>query len=76
MDKIEIKIENIKASIAVTDLKCVDCFGDPKIHVGFNVEFNSFDYKFSTSFKDKLHKWFKSNKIVDGTKFSVDYFLY
>lgn len=69
MDKLQIKIENIKASIIISDLRCVDWPGDPKMHIGFNVEFDSFDYKFSTDFSEMFYSQFEFkrgvNQIID-----------
>ena len=69
--KNEIKIENSKASITVSNFKCVeDAYpGDPKIHVSFDVCFESHEYKFSTNFSEMVFCQFDFkkgiNQIVD-----------
>ena len=58
----EIKIENTKAAIIISNLKCVDCPGDPKMHIGFDVSFELPGYKFSTNFSEMLWDQFNVSR--------------
>jgi len=69
MSQYEVKIANAKAAVVISNLKCVDCPGDPKMHVGFDVSFESYEYKFKVNFSEMLYMQFDFKR---GTSQIVD----
>lgn len=69
--KSEIKIENAKTSVTVSNLKCTedDYPNCPRMHVSFDVSFESHEYSFSTNFSEMFYTQFDfkrgANQIID-----------
>lgn len=69
MKDYKVKIENPETSITISDFKCVDCVGDPKLHLSFALNIDSLGCKFSAIFTEMVVYQFDfkqdENEIVD-----------
>jgi hypothetical protein len=61
----QIKIENGKGSIVVSNLRCIDFKKGLGYHVAFDIEANSPDFTLNTNFSEVLVLQFDGNRIVD-----------